>query len=203
MASSKSLAKKRHSDQWWSDHAPSHILRCTGLTRKNGKQCNMEALAGLNVCGDHGGKTPAAIAAAFTRLGGSVEQAAETVAEIMGDTDAAPRDRLAAAAHVMKLLGMEKERHEVTVSNDPVETLFRNLLRDPANFAAPMPHEPSPETLALNRTADPQALLDEEWDVVDAEVVEEPKPDAHTIDIGPEPKMPKHIKRDLKRLGFL
>lgn len=201
MASSKSLAKKRHSDQWWAEHAPPGVLRCAA-SQKNGRLCNLEAVPGLNVCGQHGGKTPAAIAAAFTRLGDSVEDAADVVKEIMNDPEQASRDRLVAAFQVMKLLGMEKERVEVTVKTDPIEDLFRGLLAadDGLSPATPTPVLRSAESLARDRAADPQEA-DYEDDVVEAELVEEPD-DPHTVHVteSMSSRPPKHIREALERL---
>lgn len=122
----------------------------------------------MNVCGHHGGKTPVAVAAAFTRLGGSVEQAADVVSEIMADTTVPPRDRLAAAQHVMKLLGMERERVEVKVSVDPVEELFRAIAADPNGLAPASDGNASAAELAERQQAWADLIGE---DVVDAEVI--------------------------------
>jgi hypothetical protein len=176
------------------------------MKRDPSRRCNQEAVPGLNVCGGHGGKTPAAIAAAFTRLGGSVEDAAETVAQIMAETSTLHRDRLAAAAHVTKLLGMEKERTEVTVKVDPIEELFRSIaadsngLRDPQ--APPPPRDP--EQIELDRRADVQELAEDGpnfdgLDIVDAELVEDQptRAKAERTNIDPTPK---HIREALENL---
>jgi len=208
VASSKSLAKKRHSDEWWENHAPPGILRCT-CPQKNGKQCNMEAVPGLNVCGQHGGKTPAAIAAAFTRLGGAVEDAADVVKEIMNDPNQSGRDRLAAASHVMKLLGMEKERHEHTVTVDPIEALFAKILNDSEGLASgtPVARVPDPVFSAFNAAVleedEPLPAALPEADIVEAEIVDDEEP--HTVRSAESMSSapPPHIQRDLEALGLL
>ncbi|WP_418062429.1 hypothetical protein [Pimelobacter simplex] len=198
--------KVTHSEDWWATQRPDHVVRCTARLKKGdgSLQCRREAVPGLNVCGSHGGKTPAAIAAAFTRLGSTVEDAADTVAQIMSDTSAPPRDRLAAAAHVMKLLGMEKERHEVTVTVDPVEALFRSIVSDPDGLALPSDGNVSEAELERRRAA--WAELIGEDDVVDAELVEDPTEDRTpaAIEASTNPpkesaKMPRRVREDLDR----
>ncbi|MCB0908227.1 MAG: hypothetical protein KDB63_14025 [Nocardioidaceae bacterium] len=139
-----------------------------------------------------------------------MEDAADVVREIMNDPNQSGRDRLAAAAHVMKLLGMEKERHEVTVSVDPIEDLFRRVLTAPGGLDSATPGSAleSPEIAALNARADPQAIVEAEAtdvaDVVDVEWVEQdPDPDdAHTVHVAESmsSRPPKHIREALERL---
>lgn len=227
MASSKSLNRKRHSDQWWENHAPPGVIRCTGhMKDAERSQCRREAVPGLNVCVDHGGKVPSAIAAAFTRLGDSVEDAADVVTAIMNDPSQPARERLVAAQHVMKLLGMEKERVDVKVEIDAVEELFRAIAADPnATY--------DPKAVQVQALGAGEALPEGDegptWeellgaredaeDVVDAELVDEPardrrspgdihaewatpgyQDDEHTVWGGESGKTPKRISKSMER----
>lgn len=159
----------------------------------------------MSVCGHHGGHLPSNIAKAFTRLGNSVEDAADVVGQIINDTTVPARDRLAAAQQVMKVLGMEKERVEVKVSVDPVEALFRAIAADPNGLAPASDGNVSEAELEARRVR--WAEL-EAADVVDAEVVEEPS-EARTpaqieaASVEPEPpasgRTPKHIQDSIDR----
>lgn len=195
-----------HSEDLWATRCPAHVVRCSASLRSGG-QCKREAFPGMNVCGHHGGHLPVNVAAAFTRLGGTVEAAADTVAEVMGDKSVPPRDRLAAAAHVMKLLGMEKERVEVKVSVDPLEALFRAIAADPVGLA-PASDGNASEAELVERQRAWRELVAADDDVVDAEVVEDPSADstsaqieeaAEAAPVMESGRTPTHIRESIAR----
>lgn len=189
-----------HSEQWWAGpNKPDTVTRCTAKLRGDGSQCKREAFPGMSVCGHHGGHLPVNIAKAFTRLGNSVEDAADVVGQIINDTSVPARDRLAAAQQVMKVLGMEKERVEVRVSVDPIEELFRAIAADPNGL------EPASgarqigaldEIDELNRAT---LLEAEDDDIVDAEVVEDARTPAQ-IEAASKPDMPPTSGQTPKRI---
>jgi hypothetical protein len=214
MASSKALNRKHKSEDFWANHAPPGMVRCTAH-RKDGKQCRQEAVATMTVCPDHGGSTPAAIRSAIAKLGNTVEEISETVARIALDNSEATRDQLVAAQMVYKVLAMEKEIHEHSIKVDPIEHLFTQILADPQGLAAPtaMQALPAGEAPRYDDGEGPawedligarEGHEDGAEDVVDAELVDEPAPARQPR----EPKQasaapPQHIREGLARTEYL
>ncbi|WP_372734881.1 hypothetical protein [Nocardioides sp.] len=188
-----------HSEQWWAGpNKPDTVTRCTAKLRGDGSQCRREAFPGMSVCGHHGGHLPVNIAKAFTRLGNSVEDAADVVGQIINDTSVPARDRLAAAQQVMKVLGMEKDRIEVKVSVDPIEELFRAIAADPNGLEQPNDGRASEAELEARREAWADLIGE---DIVDAEVIE-PSEDRTPaqIEAASQPDLPPTSGQTPKRI---
>ncbi len=88
MASSRSLGKRTHSEQWWANHAPDYLLRCTAHYKSTGERCRREAIPGASVCDQHGGLVPAVQAAAAARIGMSLDDAVKRLQAMLNDPSA-------------------------------------------------------------------------------------------------------------------
>lgn len=205
-----------HSEDWWATRKPDHVLRCTA-NLKSGGRCRREASPGANVCNSHGALAPQVQAAAAVRIGMSVDDAAKALRNLAFDENGDPRVRLKAIQDLLDRGGLgATQKHLVGIAGtgDPVETLFRDILSDPAMFEQPaaLPAAPLPD--AAQAALDAQQA-DPDWDtvfsreigsdgpddVVDAEVVEDGSADRppHTVYVG-QYRTPKRIRDDLRRL---
>lgn len=201
MAGRKTAARTQ---DWWDTLAGPADVQCEAHVQ-DGSRCRRPAIAGANVCRQHGGAIPAVRAKAAARIGNAADQMVKRLQAMLDDPAVEARDKIKIAQDLLDRAGLNAtEKLIVGVGPaDPVETLFRNLLADPANLGEPVRHEPSAEVEAYTRAAleaaDDEDLLGE--DVVEAEVVGEAAPDEPTETMSALP--PKHIREDLKRLGLL
>jgi hypothetical protein len=207
-----------HSEQWWASQRPDHVMRCTASLKRDGSQCRREAMVGTNVCGQHGGLAPAVQAAAATRIQMSVEDAAKALKDLAFDENGDPRVRLKAIQDLLDRGGLAPTSKVLlgVVTEDPIEKLFASIAADPSSTYDP--REVQAQALPRARDAAQEALDAAEqgpdWDdlygpadeaeedligdVVDAELVE---PGAEPEVVSSKP--PKHILKDLERLGLL
>jgi len=201
MASSKSLQKVTHSEQWWANHAPDHLMRCTAHLKQDGSQCRRAAHPGTNVCSNHGALIPAVQAAASRRIGMSVDDAVKRLHGMLDDPQVEAREKIRILHDLLDRGGLgATSKHLVgVVTEDPVEALFRSLAADPNATYDPAEIEP-PEP----KVPDPvQAALDAEdgsdWEsIVDAEVVDGDDPTPATDAVTDSP--PPHIRKALETL---
>lgn len=203
--------RKTHTDKWWADHTPDHpnynpvIRRCTGHNKSTGERCRAEAAPGTTVCERHGALIPAVQAAAAQRIQMSVDEAARHMVQWLSDPSVDMRERVKVAQDLLDRGGLAAtSKHLVGVvgSNDPIETLFLDLLSTPGALAEPNPvqEEPDPEVLELNRRADREEAPD--WDdIIDADVVEEaPEEPIEDRPLRNPAIPPKHIREALEEL---
>lgn len=193
--------KVTHSEAWWEMLAPPTAVRCEGHY-KTGLRCRREAIPGANVCGQHGGAAGHVRAVAAARMGNAADEMVKRLLSMLDDPQVEARDKIKIAQDMLDRAGLNAtEKHIVGVGEiDPVERLFRDLLADPNSLgpATPVQTVHDPEIAALNRGADPQALLDDEpppivrGKVIETESVMEPEPMS--------PKPPKHIREAIERL---
>jgi hypothetical protein len=199
----------RRSEEWWAKQPP-HVLRCTGKRPSTGERCAREAIPGASVCRLHGGTLPGVQAAAATRIGLTADAAVTALQEILADPTADNRDRIMVARDILDRAGLgATNKLLVGIGQvDPVETLFRDILSDPAALTplhaeaerAALPPSPTyqgdGEDSPLLHWEHGSEALD---DVVDAEVVDD-LPTPHTVYTGEAPRTPKHIREALERL---
>lgn len=198
MTSSKSLAKKTHSEQWWAT-APKTVIRCSAIYTTTGTPCRREAHPGAGVCWEHGARMPVVRDAAARRLGDSLEDAANNLVAWMNDPSIDMRERVKIAMDILNRGGLgeiKKVLIGVGDESDPIESLFRAILTEGMGAAPTQREEPWPFN---------QAVLDDpEYDaprVIKGEVVtpRQLMPPAHTVDTGPVDPTPKHIREDIER----
>lgn len=210
------MAGKRvtHTEQWWADQAPAHVLRCTASYRKDGLRCRREALPGTNVCGSHGGLVPAVRAKAATRIGMSVDDAVQRLLGMLDDPAVQSRDKVKVLHDLLDRGGLNTtSKLLVGVAEvDPVERLFQDLLADPEGFAAPpaLPPVQAPDMAQARLDAEAEGrdyedLLAERGGIVDAELVEGPPTPAQVAAAAGRAKKspaptPPHIRRALALL---
>lgn len=195
---SRILAKKTHSEEWWQTKAPVTVIRCSANYVTTGERCRSEAATGTTVCDKHGARLPAVQAAAARRIGMSAEDMVKALIEWANDPNVDMRERVKIAQDMLDRAGHGAiSKHLVGVSQaDPVERLFMDLLASPDGFADRVPLPPpeiDPRFAEYNRAA-----LEDDDEIVEAELVEEPA--LHTIDVGQAPKTPAHIREALERL---
>lgn len=194
-----------HSERWWSENAPAHVVRCTAQYKSTGERCRREAAPGTNVCNQHGARIPAVQAAAARRIQMTVDDAVKRLHGMLDDPDVEARDKIKILQDLLDRggLGATSKVLVGVASADPVERLFQDLLTTPGalNDPSAAPPEPDPLILELNR----QALDYADDDIVDAELVEDDPRHPATIAAVEEKlrasaKMPKHIREGLRRL---
>ena len=178
--------KQTHSEDWWANQRPAHILRCTAKLKSTGGQCRREAAPGTNVCDKHGALIPAVQAKAATRIGMSVDEATKALRQLAFDEKADPHVRLKAIQDILDRGGLSATQKVLlgVTQVDPVEKLFADILGDRNALEAPpkLDAEEAAQIEAFNRGAD--------GDIVDAEVVgEEPEQPA------PAPKKRERAER--------
>lgn len=190
-----------HSEDWWVMLAPPSAVRCEAHVQ-DGSRCRREAIAGANVCRQHGGAIPAVRAKAAARIGNAADQMVKRLQGMLDDPSVEARDKIKIAQDLLDRAGLNAtEKLIVGVGEiDPVERLFRDLLADPANLAPvqPEPRQVDAEFEAYNRVALEAYGGDE--DIVDAEVVEEPASRPSPAPSGRRgTKPPKHIREGVER----
>ncbi|KQQ43080.1 hypothetical protein [Nocardioides sp. Leaf307] len=182
-----------HSEDWWELLSPPTAVRCEGHY-KTGLPCRREAVLGSTVCKNHGGAAPQVRAAAAARIGNAADEMVKGLLTMFTDPDTDARDKIKIAQDMLDradLGGVQK--HIVGVGElDPVESLFRNVLADPAALAAPAPAVRDDTFAQYNRVALEAYGGD---DVVEAEVVEVEAPN-ETMSSRP----PEHIRLAMERL---
>ena len=198
-----------HSEAWWTT-APAHIVRCTARYKTTGEPCRSEARAGATVCDKHGGLAPQVQAAAATRIQMSAEDIVKRLAGMLDDPQVEPREKVKIMQDWLDRAGLgAASKHLVgVVADDPVESLFRDLLSRPGALADPAAVQVAslPELDAAQAAID-AAEGDDDYlwqDVVDAELVEvAPAPLPPPQDDRPArnpANPPKHIREALERL---
>lgn len=116
---------KRLSDEWWATVASPKSQRCIAH-RKNGNRCQRAAYAGQKVCGHHGGRAPAAIAAARRRLGEAAETMAQQLLKMATDPNVADAVKLKAITEALDRASVtSKTTVGVEISTSPhFEAIF-------------------------------------------------------------------------------
>ena len=131
-----------HSEDWWENHKPAHILRCSA-NYKTGDRCRREALPGTSVCGSHGGLVPAVQAKAAARIGMSLDDAVKRLRAMLDDDSVENREKVKILHDLLDRGGLGAvSKVAVGVGGiggaaDPVERLFMDILSDPNALAAP------------------------------------------------------------------
>lgn len=193
----------RHSEDWWELIAPPTAVRCEAHVQ-DGSRCRRESIAGANVCRQHGGAIPAVRERAAARIGNAADEMVQRLQAWLDDPAVEMKDKVKIAQDMLDRAGLNATgKMLIGVGQvDPVERLFRDLLADPSGLAPsqPVPHQPSPEQLELNRQALEAYGDDDDPVVVRGQVIEAatlPSP-ARTQRKGTAP--PKHIREALERL---
>jgi hypothetical protein len=195
----------RRSEEYWDLIAGPTEVRCEAHVQ-DGTRCLRSAIAGANVCRQHGGAIPAVRAKAAARMGNAADEMVKRLLAWLDDPGVDVSVKAKIAQDMLDRAGLNVvEKHVVGIGEiDPVERLFRDLHALPDHGlepAQPVPYMPSPAQLELNRLADPQALEDDDHPVVQGEVVEKPASSpspARPKRKGTDP--PKHIREALERL---
>jgi hypothetical protein len=133
----------------------------------------------------------------------TAETAIKVLQQILTDPDAEDRDKIAVAKDLLDRGGLGATSKVLVGigSTDPVEQLFQDILRDPRMFQEPI----QAERVYIGDGEDsPLLALESSFegfdDVIDAEVVEGPAAERHTIHVGGEFKTPRHIREALAKL---
>lgn len=134
------MARRRtHTELWWENHTDPTVIRCAAHLKTTGERCRSEAAPGTSVCEKHGALVPAVQQAAATRIQMSVDEASKRLVEWLNDNSVDMRERVKIAHDLLDRGGLgATQKHLLgVVSNDPVETLFRDLLTTPGMLAEP------------------------------------------------------------------
>ncbi len=185
----------RHSEEFWEIIAGPTDVRCTAHVQA-GTRCLRAALFGTTVCRQHGGLIPVVRDKAARRIGNAADEMVQKLHAMLDDPNVEARDKMKIAQDMLDRAGLNATgKLLIGVGEvDPVEALFHKLLSDPSGLA-PTIQEPSPQALAWNRAA-----MDDDDDIVDAELVPEPEPEPEPVTESMSSKPPKHILLALDRL---
>lgn len=173
----------RHSEDWWANHAPGHVLRCTAKLKRDGSRCRREAIPGGNICTQHGGLAPAAQAAAAVKIRMSVLDAVEQLHEMLKDPAVAPREKITILHDLLNRGGLSAtSKHLISVEpEDPLDQLIRGILSDPEGLdrtpRVEIEQTTRPAPAAIDAAAEahqtPFGWYGDAEGIVDAELVEE------------------------------
>jgi hypothetical protein len=204
----------RHSEDWWSLVAGPTDVRCEAHVQ-SGDRCRRAAIAGANVCRQHGGAIPAVKAKAAARIGNAADAMVQRLHAMLDDPAVDAREKIKIAQDMLDRAGLNAtNKLLVGVGEvDPVERLFRDLLSDPSGLvdveaarALPLPAG----TFSGDGEDSPLLSGWRDDNIVDAEVVEDggTVPAWSTNDeawsYGPPERVskrpPKHIREAMERL---
>jgi hypothetical protein len=206
-----------HSEEWWENEKPAHVIRCTAHY-KTGDRCRREAIAGGNVCKQHGGLIPAVQQKAAARIGMSLDDAVKRLRAMLDDDSVENREKIKILHDLLDRGGLGAvSKVAVGIGQiDPVERLFQDILSTPGMLAEPRTEVQQIEAKPTYDDGDSSPLL---RTVVQGEVVEEPrkltgndyakayedywtpgaKRDEHTVYAGETGKTPPRIAESMTR----
>lgn len=146
--------KITRSELWWELLAKPTDVRCEAHY-KSGSRCRREAIAGGNVCGQHGGSIPAVRAKAAARIGNAADEMVKRLHAMLDDPSVDAREKVKIAQDMLDRAGLNAtEKLLVGMGEvDTVERLFRDLLSDPSNLAPTAPATSDRQFEDYNRVA--------------------------------------------------
>lgn len=160
-------------DQWnqgSKEPVARHERKCTA-NRTNGTPCERWAIAGGTVCPAHGGRAPQVKRKARQRIEEAADRMARRVLRIADSDDVPPAVALAAARDALDRAGLRPpDKVDVEVGVKPYESLLGRVVG--------MSTATRSESRARRGIADePKAIGADDADIVDAEIVDEPRAD--------------------------
>lgn len=187
-----------HSEEWWANHAPAHVLRCVGTYKSTGTQCRRVAVDGSVVCGHHGGTSPQVVRRAAERVQFTADDAARQLVEMMSDPQVDARERVKIAQDLLDRAGLAAAQvHKVLpITQDPIEKLFTDILgSDGALLQA------EPERAPALPAAPSDVLSPSEVERPLSREADAPASDPPPRESDPQPVVvPRHIREALKEL---
>lgn len=156
---------------------PIPVVRCT-VIKKNGDRCKAWSLRGTTVCIAHGGRLPsvyknaeARVEAARLRLIDNADYAVTVLEELM-QPGTAESVRLKASTEVLDRVGVRggfEVQVDAEVTLNPADTVKDRLAKLASGAAA------VEQMRAKARAAHHQTEADDNDDIIDAEVIEDPE----------------------------
>jgi hypothetical protein len=146
---------RTHSETWW-EKAPPYILRCNGHYKETGERCRRVAEDGSVVCDQHGGRAPQVRKRAAERILFTADEAAIKLVEWMNDDSVDKRERIKIAQDLLDRNGIiAAQVHKIMpISEDPIEALFKSILKDPNGLM-----DPTPLALPVGHPEDAEDLI--------------------------------------------